>query len=196
MQFIKSIWASYKFKLALTAFCIAVALFDTFLKAISPIAAGALALAIVPWVLGIIEKINAPGGFEIVFAKVEGQLDASQATPDQEDLNAFKYFEAGDPNLAIAMLRVQIERRLRQIAEEVIPEPEARRRPRTLQFLLEELATIGAIPDEATVLIRDLMPVMNQAVHGVALQSTATEFAQSYGPKILSMLKQNSKHLA
>lgn len=193
MGFLKSVWSSYKFKLALSIFCIAVALFDTFWKTLSPIAAGALALAIVPWVLGIIERINAPGGFEIVFAKVEGQLDASQTTPDDEDINAFKYFEGSDPNLAIAMLRVQIERRLRQIAEDVMLAPDQRGRPRTLRSLADELARLGAIPDEATVLLRDLMPVMNEAVHGVELQSNASEFAQSYGPKILSMLKKGTK---
>lgn len=193
MEFLKSIWTSYKFKLALSIFCIAVALFDTFWKTLSPIAAGALALAIVPWVMGIIESINAPGGFEIVFAKVEGQLDASQTTPDEEDISAFKYFEGSDPNLAIAMLRVQIERRLRQIAEDVMLAPDERGRPRTLRSLSEELAKAGAIPDKATVLLRDLMPVMNEAVHGVELQSNASEFARKYGPKILSMLKKSSK---
>lgn len=193
MQFLKSMWSSYKFKLALSIFCITVALFDTFWEKLSPIAAGALALAIVPWVLGIIERINAPGGFEIVFAKIESQLDASKTTPDVEDIDAFKYFEGNDPNLAIAMLRVQIERRLRQIAEEVMLAPNPSGRPRTLRSLSDELARLGAIPDEATVLLRDLMPVMNEAVHGVELQSSASEFAQSYGPKILSMLKKGSK---
>jgi hypothetical protein len=191
--FLKSAWRSYKFKLALSVFCVAVALFDTFWKTLSPIAAGALALAVVPWALGIIEKISAPGGFEIVFAKVEKQLDESQITPDEEDIDAFKYFEGSDPNLAIAMLRVQIERRLRQIAEDVMLPPDVRARPRTLRSLSEDLARAGAIPDDAAVLLRDLMPVMNEAVHGVELQSNASEFARSYGPKILSMLKKDSK---
>ena len=189
MMILKSIWRSYRFKLALSVFCIAVALFDTFWKTLSPIAAGALAFAIVPWVLGIIEKINAPGGFEIVFANVKDQLDASPTTPDEEDIDAFKYFEGNDPNLAIAMLRVQIERRLRQIAEDVMLAPEPRGRPRTLRGLSEDLAEAGAIPDQATSLLRDLMPVMNQAVHGIELQSNASAFAREYGPKILSMLK-------
>lgn len=167
LQFFRSIWVSYKFKLALTVFCVAVAVFDTFWKQLSPIAAGALALAIVPWVLGIIEKITAPGGFEIVFAKVESQLNADQSTPDEDDIDAFKYFEGSDPNLAIAMLRVQIERRLRQLAEDVMLAPDPRGRPRTLRSLSEDLAKLGAIPDEATYLIRDLMPVMDAAVHGV-----------------------------
>lgn len=191
MKSLKSVWSSYKFKLALSVFCISVALFDTFWKTLSPIAAGALSLAIVPWVLGIIERINAPGGFEIVFAKVERQLDPSQTTPDDEDISAFKYFEDSDPNLAIAMLRVQTERRLRQLAEDEVLGPESRGRPRSLSSLADELTRLGAIPREAKVLLKDLMPVMNQAVHGVELQSNASEFEKEYGPKILSMLKRS-----
>ncbi len=71
MKLVASLWRSHRAKLALSIFCVAIAIFDTFWKTLSPIAAGALAVAVVPWVLGIIERINAPGGFEIVFAKAE-----------------------------------------------------------------------------------------------------------------------------
>lgn len=189
MQFVKSLWRSHNSKLAISVFCIAVAIFDTFWTALSPIAAGALAIAVVPWVLGVIERITAPGGFEITFANIEGRLDATQTTPDEEDINAFRYFEDSDPNLAIAMLRVQIERRLRQIAESVMLRPDVRGRPRSLRALAEELANQGAIPIEALHLLLDLMPVMNEAVHGVDLQPNASQFARDYGPKILSLLK-------
>ena len=185
---LKSFWRDHRAKAALSAFCILVALFDTFWKAISPIAAGAFALAILPWVLGIIEKVTAPGGIEIVFAKVGRQLDAVKAVPDEKDIDAFQYFEGSDPNLAIAMLRVQIERRLREIAEEIMLGPDLRGRPRALRELARDLAKQGAISQEAVTLINDLMPVMNEAVHGVALHSNASDFALSYGPKILALL--------
>ncbi|WP_044043694.1 hypothetical protein [Octadecabacter antarcticus] len=168
--------------MALSVFCVVVAFFDTFGKEIPPIAAGALAVAIVPWALGIIEKISAPGGLEIVFSKVERKLDASNTTPDEEDVNAFMYFEGNDPNLAIAMLRVQVERRLRQIAEDVMLGPSVRGRPHSLRSLAEELSKQGAIPEEAMSLLMDLMPVMNQAVHGVSLQSNASERLIPFAP--------------
>ncbi|WP_417600935.1 hypothetical protein [Pararhodobacter oceanensis] len=189
MEWLSSFWCSHGAKLALSIFCIVIALFDTFGTALSPIAAGALAVAIVPWVVGIVEKITAPGGLEIVFSKVEQKLDSSNVTPDEEDLNAFKYFESNDPNLAIALLRVQVERRLRQIAEDVGLGPTVRGRPLSLRSLAQELSKQGAISEEAMNLLMDLIPAMNEAVHGIALQSTASEFALSYGPKILSTLK-------
>ncbi|NVK20523.1 MAG: hypothetical protein HWE30_17650 [Methylocystaceae bacterium] len=166
-----------------------IAVFDTFWKSISPIAAGALAIAVTPWVIQLIERISAPGGFEVVFSKAEKQLQEAEVTPDAEDIDAFSYFESNDPNLAIAMLRVQVERRLRQIAEEVMLEQEPRGRPRTLRSLVDALGERGAIPKEAVVLLRDLMPVMNEAVHGVEVGSRGTEFALSYGPRILSLLR-------
>lgn len=181
-------WGNYKAKLSLSIFCVAVAVFDTFFKTLSPIAAGALAIALVPWVLGFIEKLSAPGGFEIIFAKAEKQIDAAHVEPDADQIAAFKYLENLDPNLAIAQLRVQIERRLRQLAEDVMISPDPRGRPRTLRSLAEALAAQGAITHEAVSLISDLTPVMNEAVHGIELQENATEFALEYGPRILAML--------
>lgn len=189
MEFLRSLWQSHRAKIALSSFCIMIAVFDTFWKSISPIAAGALAIAVTPWVIQLIERISAPGGFEVVFSKAEKQLQEAEVTPDAEDIDAFSYFESNDPNLAIAMLRVQVERRLRQIAEEVMLEQEPRGRPRTLRSLVDALGERGAIPKEAVVLLRDLMPVMNEAVHGVEVGSRGTEFALSYGPRILSLLR-------
>jgi len=166
-----------------------IALFDTFWKALSPIAAGALAIAVTPWVIQLIERISAPGGFEVVFSKAEQQLQAANTVPDAEDIAAFKYFESRDPNLAIAMLRVQIERRLRIIAEDVMLEPDPRGRPRALRELTDALGERGAISKEAVTLLRDLMPVMNEAVHGVEVGSRGAEFALNYGPQMLSLLR-------
>ncbi len=185
----EAFWKNNRAKLGFSIFCLLVAIFDTFFKALSPIAAGALSIAIVPWVISFIEKVSAPGGFEIVFAKAERQIDAAKTEPDQEDINAFKYIEGSAPNLAIALLRVQIERRLREIAEDVQIESSPRGRPRTLRALAEALAREGAISNEAVNLINDLNPVMNEAVHGGQLQPNASNFALEYGPKILSMLK-------
>lgn len=188
-EMLRSIWGSYRAKLALSIFCVLIAAFDTFWKTLSPIAAGALALAIVPWVIGLIERISAPGGFEVVFSKIERQLQEAETVPDSEDIDAFRYFESSDPNLAIAMLRVQIERRLRKIAEGLFLEVTPKGRPRTLRSLAEELGCRGAIPREAVVLLNDLMPVINEAVHGVDVGENGADFALSYGPKILSLLK-------
>lgn len=189
ISFFKSLWRNHRAKLALSIFCVLVALFDTFLKTLSPIAAGALSIALVPWVLGVLERVSAPGGFEIVFAKAERELDQTPTVPDADDLRAFEYFKSDDPNLAIAMLRVEIERRLRQIAETVMLEPPSNNRPRTLRTLANDLRKEGAISNEAVAIINDLMPVMNEAVHGVSLRSDASEFALQYGPKILALLK-------
>lgn len=186
---LKSYWQNHKIKLGLSIFCVGVATFDTFFKALSPIAGAALSIAIVPWVIDFIEKISAPGGFEIVFKNAAQQLRETETNPDVDDLNAFQYVKTDDPNLAIAVLRIEIEKRLRQIAEDVgVGDSEENRRT-PLSMLTEKLRKDRAISAEAASLIRDLMPAMNQAVHGVTLQKDATEFALEYGPKILSLLK-------
>lgn len=192
MNFLKSLWYNHRAKIALSIFCVLVALFDTFLKSLSIIAAGALSVAIVPWVVGLIEKLSMPGGFELIFAKAEQRLNASPNLPDEKDTDAFKYLSGNDPNMAIALLRIQIERRLREIAEHVMIEPKPGNRIRTLQSLAEDLAKQGAVSTDALVLLKDLMPVMNEAVHGASLNAEAATFALEYGPRILAMLRMPS----
>ena len=182
-----SLWKSGRAKVSLSIFCVAVALFDTFFKSLSPIAAGALAIAIVPWVLQFIEKISAPGGFEIVFAKVKRQLDDSEAVLEREDIEAFEHFASEDPNLSIALLRVEIERRLRRLGEEFLSAEDNQRK--SLRALTDELQKSNVISNEAASLIRDLMPVMNEAVHGYPLRSDAANFAKEYGPKVLAQIR-------
>jgi hypothetical protein len=189
MNFVQSLWDNHRAKIGLSVFCVLVALFDTFAKSLSIVAATALSIAIVPWVVSFIEKLSLPGGFELVLAKAEQRLDAAANVPDQKDIDAFKYLSGNDPNMAIALLRIQIERRLREIAEHVMIEPESRGRPRSLRMLADELAKQGAITTDALALIHDLMPVMNEAVHGTHLNAGASTFALEYGPKILAMLR-------
>ena len=182
-----ALWKSYRLKLWLSIFCIAVAVFDTTVISLSPVAAGALFIAIVPWVLGYIERVAVPGGFEIVLKDAERKLDQSNALPDTEDLEAFEHFKSDDPNLAIALLRVEIERRLRKKALDVLPD--SSKHPKSLRALTEELRINNVITNDAAALLFDLLPIMNEAVHGISLRRDATEFTIKYGPKLLAQLR-------
>ena len=186
LESLKALWVNHRLKLAMSIFCIAVALFDTFFQTLSLIAAGALSIAVLPWVMGLIERVTAPGGFEIVFADAKRKLDQTETRPDAEDAQVFEYFKTDDPNLAVALLRVEIERRLRRIAEQVFSDSVKPRRG--LKPLMEELREQGAISNDAAALILDLLPVMNQAVHGIHLRPDVTEFAIRYGPRILARI--------
>ena len=187
LESLKALWVNHRLKLALSLFCIAVAFFDTFFQTLSLVAAGALSIAVLPWVMGLIERVTAPGGFEIVFADAKRKLDQTEAHPDAEDAQAFEYFKTDDPNLAVALLRVEIERRLRRMADQVFSDTKKRRLG--LRSLTEDLRARGAISNDAAAVILDLMPVMNEAVHGIYLRPDVTDFAIRYGPRILAQLK-------
>lgn len=183
-----ALWKSYRLKLWLSIFCVGVALIDTVVIPLSPVAAGALFIAIVPWVLSYIEKVTVPGGFEIVLKDASRKLDQSDAFPEKEDFEAFEHFKSDDPNLAIALLRVEVERRLRKIAQDTMPD--SSKHPKSLGSLTEELRSSGTISNEVAALIFDLLPVMNEAVHGINLRPDVSEFTIKYGPKLLAQLKQ------
>lgn len=189
MSIFKSLWYDHRAKIALSSFCFLVAIFDTFAKSLSIVAAVALSLAIVPWVVSFIEKLTLPGGIEVVLSRAASRVDAAHTVPDQQDIDAFKYLSGNDPNMAIALLRIQIERRIREIAESLSIARDPRSRSGSLGSLVNELTALKAISPEASALIRDLMPVLNEAVHGVRLSADASVFALEYGPKILAMLK-------
>lgn len=176
-------------KLFLSILFVAIAAFDTFWQSLSPIAATALALSVAPWIYGLIEKIVMPDGTEVFLKEAEQRLEELPEQPNQKDIEAFKYFESNDPNLALAMLRVQIERRMREMAEEVMLRPSSNGKPYSFQSLASALAKEDQITPATLRMIRDLTPLMNDAVHGVDIPETAIELTRKLGPRLLANLR-------
>ena len=96
---------------------------DTFFVHVTLISLGLFAIAISPWLMNFFHKIELPGGVHIEMRdlkRAEQELDAAGLITDPVRPQA-SYLEIGDrdPNLALAGLRIEIERRLNQILEAV-----------------------------------------------------------------------------
>lgn len=182
-------------KWAITAACVLVAGFDTYCKPLSPISAGALALAFLPWIVDRLESFKAPGGLEMKFRDAKQTVETSSIQPQPEDKKPFEDFSSDDPSMYSALLRVEIERRIRRLAEEngvaTGLSSAAFKRPTTLRNLCDKLAEEQIISKEARSLIYDLLPALNRAVHGEELGSEAKDFVVDYGPKVLAILRQS-----
>jgi hypothetical protein len=89
-----------------------------------------------------------------------------------------------DPNLALAGLRIRIERRLREIAK--------RRGLQGERFgvgqLLQLLRAHDAISKQEDAVLSDLTQLLNKAVHGAEVDSRAARWAIDVGPRLLSAL--------
>jgi hypothetical protein len=69
-----------------------------------------------------------------------------------------------DPALALAKLRIALERELRRIAYEHKVAIEPRKSP--VGYLLEMLGQRGVLDNRVVAAIRDVLPVCNMAIHG------------------------------
>jgi hypothetical protein len=85
------------------------------------VAFGLFVVAVLPWLSSILESAKFPGGWEVKFRDI--QRAAAQVTSGTEPMStaaalepAFVSIASRDPNLALVGLRIEIEKRLRQIA--------------------------------------------------------------------------------
>lgn len=157
---------------------------------IDAVSLGLLALALLPWLSPLIKSAELPGGVKIEFQDVKaaaekvaaGEPKAAAAAPAQPE-PSFVAIAEQDPSLAMVGLRIEIEKRLRKIAEhsDIVPS-------RPLVQLTHELERRQVLNHEAVAGLRDLIALGNQAAHGVEVSSEAAYSAVEYGAQVLSIL--------
>jgi len=89
-----------------------------------------------------------------------------------------------DPNLALAGLRIEIEKRLVQIAK--INNLDVARS--SVGQLLRLLSQHQILTPEESSALADMSGLLNLAVHGASVDKRAADWAFEYGPKLLQSL--------
>lgn len=159
---------------------------------IDAVSLGLLALSFLPWLSPLIKSAELPGGIKIEFQDVKQAAEkvaagepaaaaTAAAIPAPEP--AFLAISEQDPNLALVGLRIEIERRLRTLADRV---GVVKNGP--LLQLTRELEKRGVLAHEATSGLRDLITLGNQAAHGVEVASDVAYSSVEYGPQVLRIL--------
>ena len=150
-----------------------------------------LAVAAAALVLPYVKYLKLPGAevwFED-FAKVAeraravGLVEAGDAPRRQRP--GWENVAEDDPRLAMAGLRIELERALRKLAGPLGPETSKV----SVRGLIELLAGAQALSAEQASVLRDLTAQLNKAVHGVDLPQEAATWAVSVGRGILSALE-------
>lgn len=151
------------------------------------ISLGLFVVAVVPWLSSILDSVKFPGGWEVKFHDVERA--AFQVTAGAEPKSTavsepvFVSIASQDPNLALVGLRIEIEKRLRQLAvTHGVPE----RQP--LWRMLNELGRKQILDPQACQGLNELINAGNNAAHGATVQDSVAQWAIDYGPKILAVL--------
>lgn len=159
--------------------------------AIDAITLTLLVIALLPWLAPIFKSLEFPGGWKVEFQDLQKVtvraeqvgLLASQPGEPASDFTFQRVLEV-DPNLALAGLRIEIEKRLVTLAQKRGIEV----RGRGIGQLLRLLTHHRVIDAEASTVLADLTVLLNSAVHGASVDYRATEWAIDVGPRVLKAL--------
>ena len=152
-------------------------------------------IAMLPWLSGSLKSFRG-FGLEIDFQELNDAgekvkksfgLDTKDS-PKNQKLMWIEIFD-NDPNLALAGLRIEIEKSLRDIAKSYNLETKHKFFDSFI-FLLEREKILS--PEEAASL-KNLRPILNSAVHGATIDKRALDLVVDIGPKILESLRSRMK---
>lgn len=164
--------------------------------AIDGITVTLLLVALLPWLAPLFKSVELPGGVKVEFQELEqaeqraehaGLLAPENLNPDFGQYS-FQSVAENDPNLALAGLRIEIEKRLQQIARSKGIEEKSKGLGRLIRILTEKHLLTG---EEGSVLA-DMIGLLNSAVHGADVDPRAASWAMSVGPRLLQSLDQRA----
>ena len=154
----------------------------------------ALALiGILPWVMNIFDELEFPGGWKLRFKKMEdlsrraedAGLLAAPLNKREQQKYTFQIMADTDRNLALAGLRIEIEKNLKRIAEKNNIGTRMQGAGRLLQMLSEK----GLIAEQEKSVLIDMIELLNDAIHGAKVDDHSFGWAMEYGPRILKTLE-------
>lgn len=170
---------------------------DFAIKPISNAGLILIVLALSPWITRIIKTIELPGGGKVEFErelaaasdKVEDAgLLAEPPTPEAKKA-AYEAVFYQDPTLALAGLRIELERRInRLVALTGCYSDKGASRPMSLQSAISALASTDVISHEEVGALKAIIPLLNRAVHSLEFSMSAAEWAMDFGPRMLAAL--------
>jgi hypothetical protein len=151
-----------------------------------------LVIAIVPWLVPLFKSLEFPGGWKVEFQeleKIENDADKAGLLAPASEVSkppqySFQLISKDDPNLALAGLRIEIEKRLIQLAQAKGIQTK-RQGVDKLLYALEDQRVFTS--GEGGVLA-DMIGTLNAASHGANIDRDAAEWAMDVGPRLLMSL--------
>lgn len=184
-------------------FSIVLVFFDALILDITFVTFFLLLLGASPWLLNFLEEMEFPGGFKIKTkdlekiaerAKEDGLYKTESSLPEGP---LYYQIYNEDPNLALAGLRIEIEKKIIKLAEIsglISTETQALRRS-PIYKLSQELSKKGLLSAPEAALLADLMPLLNRAVHGANVDKEASDWVIDHGSKIVAALEEKLQQI-
>ena len=156
-----------------------------------------LAMMCVPWAGHLFSTLEIPGLLKIkgkVLEKISDPFvesgllrDSGAPRPKRRHVYAFEAVAGGDRNMVLAGLRIELEGRLRKIAQSRGLGGESK----TLRGVIGDLAHRDIVRRDDAKAIAELLTLLNRAVHGAAVDRAALEWALDVGPTLLDALEEH-----
>lgn len=154
-----------------------------------------LGFAVLPWLGPIFKSVELPGGVKVEYLDLDEAAKKVEKSglihqkknlkPMQRPVYTFQAVAKDDPNLALSGLRIEIESRLRKLAENNASTSHRR----GTKYLTDALEDLGVLSQDEAAAIRDLLPLLNKAAHGAEVDETAADWAIDFGPRVLGALE-------
>ena len=152
-----------------------------------------IAIAILPWLGMFFRSVELPGGIKVEYHELkEAEAKARDTglitTSDEKSKASDPIYEriaAEDPNLALAGLRIEIEKELVALAtRHGITVTRG-----SVLMLAKELTQIQVLGAGAYLALADIINLLNKAVHGAKVEPESVLWALSSGSQILQSLR-------
>jgi len=157
-----------------------------------------LIAATIPWLAPLFKSLEFPGGWKVEFQDLQKTSDKADAIgllspvtekSEKETEYSFLLVAEQDPNLALAGLRIELEKKLNTLAFSFGHEI----RSRGIGSILREVLNKELINKEEYSILTDMVGLMNQAVHGAQVDKRAAEWAINIGPRLLKTLEERAE---
>jgi hypothetical protein len=157
-------------------------------------------LAVAPWLAPLIKTLELPGGIKFEFQDLERvakEVAAAGLTNDKladvrQDYTFMDVAES-NPGLAIAGLRIELEKSLKKLYELSRKGNLIISHYGSIFQLMNDLYDKQVITNQEKTALADMIGTLNKAVHGEELDYRATQWIIDIGPKILGSINNKIK---
>lgn len=164
-----------------------------------------IVVAMLPWLASVIKSLELPGGFKIELNDVKAATEKVSSIPSGSSANtrhertlplpeyaepyeptikALREVAQTDPRLALVGLRIELEKRLTQLAEAKGIDSTRK----SASAIVRALQQKEVMHPEVAVGLSELVALGNSAAHGAQVTPAAADWALESAPFILSIL--------
>ena len=150
-----------------------------------------LAVAAIPWLGSLFRSIELPGGVKVEYQELkeaENKARKSGLLTENSPPAPSPFYvkiSSEDPNLALAGLRIEIERELISLAKRHNIATERK----SIMSLAKDLTDSNVFGVGAYLALADTVHLLNNAVHGAKVEQSAVNWALTTGQEILASLR-------